>query len=165
MNPARRWGLCVELFEAGQIGLGVGGELRDLVAQHVQRDFGTDRERGLVDPLSGQRGNRPGTDEDPPVAVGEQAERATRLGLVCPGAADGLRKVDLDAGRVMALVVGLAGGQAKPVATMTWSAVMTSPSASTRSRPSDERPARRPVAFTTVAPSCSHPVTWPESSR
>jgi hypothetical protein len=125
MNPARRWGLCVELFEAGQIGLGVGGELRDLVAQHVQRDFGTDRERGLVDPLSGQRGNRPGTDEDPPVAVGEQAERATRLGLVCPGAADGLRKVDLDAGRVKALVVGLAGGQAKPVATMTWSAVMT----------------------------------------
>jgi len=57
--PAPPAVLQAELFQRGAPGLGVGGELGDLVQQHADRDLGTDGQGGVVDPLAGQRGNRP----------------------------------------------------------------------------------------------------------
>jgi len=51
--------LQAELFQCGEPGLGVGGELGDLVEQDADGDLGADRQGGVVDPLAGQRRDGP----------------------------------------------------------------------------------------------------------
>ena len=48
-----------ELLHRGEVGLGVGGELGDLVKQDVKRDAGADGQVGLVDPFAGERRDGP----------------------------------------------------------------------------------------------------------
>lgn len=63
--------LQVQCLQGGQVALGVGGELRDLVEQGVEGDAGADGQGGLVDPLAGLGRHGPGSDEDAAVKVGQ----------------------------------------------------------------------------------------------
>src|SRR6266487_2908761 len=57
---ACRWvALHAELFQSGEPGLGVGGELGDLVEQDADGDLGADRQGSVVNPLAGQRRDGP----------------------------------------------------------------------------------------------------------
>lgn len=48
----------------------------------------------MVDPLGGERGDRPCAYEGLPLAVGDDPQRAARVLLVDVGAGDGLNQVD-----------------------------------------------------------------------
>jgi hypothetical protein len=63
-RPAQERRSAIEGFQALEVPLGVGGELRDGVEQGFERDLGADRQRGLVDPLAGQWGHGPRPDQD-----------------------------------------------------------------------------------------------------
>jgi len=65
----------------------LSGELGDRVAEHGQRDLGADREDGVVDPFAGERGDRPGADEELTLPVDDEAESAAWSLLVRVGRA------------------------------------------------------------------------------
>ncbi len=60
-----------ELLDALEVGLGEGRELSDGVAQDGKRRSRLDGQGGVVNPLTGQRPDRPGADEHLTVAVSE----------------------------------------------------------------------------------------------
>src|SRR5271157_1035767 len=78
LSPLGRLARCRDLaaqrLERGDIDLGEGGEGLDRVAQHLERHAGTDRQRGLLDPLTrlGAQGVRAGQ----PVTVAEKGQEA-----------------------------------------------------------------------------------------
>src|SRR6266568_7669543 len=90
-----RAALEAELFQGGEPGLGVGGELGDLVQQDADGDLGADRQGGVVDPFAGQRRDGPRPGKDPAVAVGEHADGAARVALVGPGPGGRVGNADL----------------------------------------------------------------------
>src|SRR6266568_9186890 len=105
-----RAALEAELFQGGEPGLGVGGELGDLVQQDADGDLGADRQGSLVDPFAGQRGDGPRAGQDAPVAVGEQSEGSPRVAFVGPWPGDGVGEGDLGGGGGDATGGGLGGG-------------------------------------------------------
>src|SRR5215469_9115050 len=65
----------------------------------------------MVDPLAGQRGNGPGSDEHAAAAVGEHPEGAARVALIGPGPGENVGQADLGRGDVDPAQTGLVGGE------------------------------------------------------
>src|SRR5579859_1173140 len=101
-----------EPLQDRQVGLAIGGELGDLVEQGGDGDLGADCQRGLVDPLAGQRRDRPGPGQDAALPVGEQPQGAAGVTLVGPRPGHRISQRDLGRHHVDAAVAGLAGGEA-----------------------------------------------------
>src|SRR6266536_1396782 len=100
-----------EALEGGDEALAPGRELGHAVEQDVDGDRRAHRHGGLVDPLAGQRRDRPRAEQHPPAAVGHQPQLAVRLALVGPGPRQRRGQVDGGRGHVVALLARLRLGQ------------------------------------------------------
>src|SRR3954468_19324539 len=76
---AGRRDVLAECLQPGDVDLRERGERLDRVAEDVERDVRADRQRGLLEPLTGLGPERVGTGQ--PLAVAEECQEAVALGV------------------------------------------------------------------------------------